>query len=67
MASKFLECPELVNTVEDGLRTIHQSTSHLLKVAKDCDITVTLDPRCWYTHNHHLWVSSDELPIHSET
>lgn len=67
MTSKFLKRPELVDTVEDGLGTIHQSTAHLLQVAKDCDIAVTLDPRCWYTHNHHLWVSSNELPIYPET
>lgn len=67
MTSQLLEGPELVDAVEDGLGPIHQPAAHLLQVAKDRDVTVALDPGCWHTYNHHLWIGSNELPIHPET
>ncbi len=44
MPGELLEGPELVDTVEDGLRPVDQTTAHLLQVTQNSDVTVRLDP-----------------------
>ncbi len=51
MPGELLEGPELVDTVEDGLRPVDQTTAHLLQVTQNGDVTVWLDP--WGRNAHH--------------
>ena len=51
---QLLEGPELVDTVEDGLGTVHQPAAHLLQVPQDSDVTVRLHPRRGHAHHRHL-------------
>lgn len=51
MTGELLEGPELVDTVEDGLRPVDQTTAHLLQVTQNGDVTVRLDP--WGRNAHH--------------
>lgn len=51
MPSELLEGPELIDTVEDGLRAVDQTTAQLLQVTQYGDVAVRLDP--WGRNTHH--------------
>lgn len=40
MARQLLKGPELVDTVEYGLRPVDQPAAHLLQVAQHSDVTI---------------------------
>lgn len=51
MPSELLKGPELIDTVEDGLRAVNQTTAQLLQVTQYGDVAVRLDP--WGRNTHH--------------
>lgn len=56
VSSKLLECPELVDTVKDGIGPVDQAATHLLQMPQNGDVTVRLHPWSRNTHHSHLWV-----------